>query len=181
MDNTLDATSKNQDSLPVSSDEIMVRLEQWGIQYQRFDHVALRTVDDAKKVESQFLSSGQGGGHIRNLYLRDKKKRNILLVAEQDRRINLKALSDRLGTGRLSFGSADRLLDNLGIRSGAVSPLSMITGVKNGVELFIDSDLKNCRKLYVHPLVNDRTLEISVDGIDVFFNKIVVKPTWVFL
>jgi Ala-tRNA(Pro) deacylase len=88
---------------------------------------------------------------------------------KQDRRINLKALSDRLGTGRLSFGSADRLLENLGIRPGAVSSLSMITGVKNGVEL------------YVHPLVNDRTLEISVDGIDVFFNKIVVKPTWVFL
>jgi Ala-tRNA(Pro) deacylase len=100
---------------------------------------------------------------------------------KQDRRINLKALSDRLGTGRLSFGSADRLLENLGIRPGAVSPLSMITGVKHGVELFIDSGLKNCRKLYVHPLVNDRTLEISVDGIDVFFNKIVVKPTWVFL
>jgi Ala-tRNA(Pro) deacylase len=82
MDNTLDATSKNQDSLPVSSDEIMVRLEQWGIQYQRFDHVALKTVDDAKKVESQFLSSSQGGGHIKNLYLRDKKKRHILLVVK---------------------------------------------------------------------------------------------------
>jgi Ala-tRNA(Pro) deacylase len=178
---TLDATSKHQDSLPVSSDEITARLEQWGIQYQRFDHVALRTVDDAKKVESQFLSSGQGGGHIKNLYLRDKKKRSILLVVEQDRQIDLKVLSDLLGTGRLSFGSADRLLENLGIRPGAVSPLSMITGVKNDVELFIDSDLKNCRKLYVHPLVNDCTLEISVDGLDVFFNNIGVKPTWVVL
>ena len=127
------------------------------------------------------MSFGQGGGHIKNLYLRDKKKRNILLVAEQDRQINLKALSDLLGTGRLSFGSADRLLENLGIRPGAVSPLSMITGVKNGVELFIDSDLKNCRKLYVHPLVNDRTLEISVDGLNVFFSKIGVEPTWVVL
>ena len=177
----IDATSKHQDSLPVSSDEIMARLEQWGIQYQRFEHVALRTVEDAKKIESQFLCSEQGGGHIKNLYLRDKKKRNILLVAQQDRQIDLKALPDLLGTGRLSFGSADRLLENLGIRPGAVSSLSMITGVKNGVELFIDSGLKNCRKLYVHPLVNDLTLEIDVDGLDVFFNKIGVKPTWVFL
>jgi Ala-tRNA(Pro) deacylase len=178
---TLDATSKHQNSLPVSSDEIMARLEQWGIQYQRFEHVALRTVEDAKKVESQFLCSEQGGGHIKNLYLRDKKKRNILLVAEQNRQIDLKALPDLLGTGRLSFGSADRLLENLGIRPGAVSPLSMITGVKHGVELFIDSGLKNCRKLYVHPLVNDLTLEIDLDGLDVFFNKIGVGPTWVVL
>jgi len=177
----IDAASKHQDTLPVSSDEIMARLEQWGIQYQRLEHVALRTVGDAKKVESQFLSSEQGGGHIKNLYLRDKKKRNILLVAEQNRQIDLKALPDLLGTGRLSFGSVDRLLENLGIRPGAVSPLSMITGVKNGVELFIDSDLKNCRKLYVHPLVNDRTLEISVDGLNVFFSKIGVEPTWVAL
>jgi len=174
----IDASSKHQNSLPVSSDEIMARLEQWGIQYQRFDHAPLRTVEDAKKVESLFLSSEQGGAHIKNLYLRDKKKRNILLVAEQDREIDLKVLPDLLGTGRLSFGSADRLLDNLGIRPGAVSPLSMITGVNNGVEIFIDSDLKNCRQLYVHPLVNDRTLEITVDGLELFFSQIGVEPTW---
>lgn len=174
-----DATSKYQDNLPISSDAIISQLEQWGIQYQRFDHVALRTVADSKKVQSQFLSSEEGGGHIKNLYLRDHKKRNILLVAEQDKQIDLKALPAVLGTGRLSFGSADRLLENLGVRPGAVTPLSMINGVQHGVQLFLDNDLRKCHKLYVHPLVNDRTLEMGMGGLDLFFQKVGAEPTWV--
>ena len=102
---------------PFPSDMIMEQLKTWDISYRCFDHVALMTVEDSKKVQSLFLSSEQGGGHIKNLYLRDHKKQNILLVAEQDRKIDLKSLSTLLGTGRLSFGSADRLLGKPGCSS----------------------------------------------------------------
>tara|TARA_B110000211_G_C13890152_1_gene469190 strand:- start:22 stop:570 length:549 start_codon:yes stop_codon:yes gene_type:complete len=179
MKDTVDASSKYQDSLPVSSDDIMEKLDNWGITYTRFDHVPLRTVEDSKKVQGQFLSSVQGGGHIKNLYLRDNKKRNVLLVAEQDRQIDLKTLNAKLRTGRLSFGSAERLMENLGVRPGAVTPLSMINGVKTRVQLFVDSGLKNCRQIYVHPLVNDRTLGVTLEGLQTFFTEIKVEPIWV--
>ena len=179
MNDTVDASSKFQDSLPISSDAIILKLDDWGIAYTRSDHVPLRTVEESKKVQDQFLSSDDGGGHIKNLYLRDHKKRNILLVAEQDKQIDLKTLNNKLGTGRLSFGSADRLMKNLGVRPGAVTPLSMINGVKNGVHLFVDSELKNCKQIYVHPLVNDRTLGISVEGMQTFFDNINVELVWV--
>tara|TARA_B100000795_G_scaffold103032_1_gene75956 strand:- start:238 stop:492 length:255 start_codon:yes stop_codon:yes gene_type:complete len=78
----IDVTSKHQNSLPISSDEIMEQLNLWHIQFERFDHVPLKTVEESKRVQSLFLSSEQGGGHIKNLYLRDHKKRNILLVKE---------------------------------------------------------------------------------------------------
>ena len=183
MNNTpnIDASSKFQDSLPVSSDTLMAQMDEWGIEYRRFNHVPLRTVDDSKKVQSLFLSSKQGGGHIKNLYLRDHKKQNILLVSEQDRKIDLKRLPDLLGAGRLSFGSADRMFEHLGVRPGAVTPLSMIIGVTKGVQIFIDRDLRECHKLYVHPLVNDRTLELSLAGLDLFFQKIRVDVNWVSL
>ena len=103
MNDTVDASSKHQDSLPISSDAIMEQLDNWGIAYTRADHVPLRTVEDSKKVQGQFLSSEQGGGHIKNLYLRDNKKRNVLLVAEQDRQIDLKTLNTKLGTGTAFF------------------------------------------------------------------------------
>ena len=179
MNDTVDASSKYQDSLPISSDAIMEQLDNWGIAYIRSDHVPLRTVADSKKVQGQFLSSEHGGGHIKNLYLRDNKKRNILLVAEQDRQIDLKTLHTKLETGRLSFGSEERLMDNLGVRPGAVTPLSMINGVEAGVQLFVDSGLKSCKQIYVHPLVNDRTLGITMEGLQQFFDKIKVKPVWV--
>ena len=60
MNDTVDASSKYQDSLPVSSDAIMEQLDNWGIAYTRADHVPLRTVADSKKVQGQFLSSEQG-------------------------------------------------------------------------------------------------------------------------
>ena len=99
MNDTVDASSKYQDSLPISSDAIMEQLDNWGITYTRSDHVPLRTVEESKKVQGQFLSSEQGGGHIKNLYLRDNKKRNVLLVVEQDSQIDLKSLNTKLETG----------------------------------------------------------------------------------
>ena len=54
MNDTVDASSKYQDSLPISSDAIMERLDNWGIAYTRADHVPLRTVEDSKKVQGQF-------------------------------------------------------------------------------------------------------------------------------
>jgi len=86
-----------------------------------------------------------------------------------------------LGVGRLSFGSSDRLFEKRGVRPGAVTPLAMITGVKHSVHIFIESDLKHCAKLYVHPLVNDRMLEIGLDGLAHFFRTIGVEPIWVAL
>ena len=172
MTQDIDASSRFQDCLPVTSDEMIAMLENWGIDYTRADHVPLRTVEDSKKVQDQFLPSEQGGGHIKNLYLRDNKKRNILVIAEQDRSIDLKTLHQTLGTGRLSFGSADRLMENLGVRPGAVTPLSMINGVKSGVQIYIDKALQGCKQIYVHPLVNDRTLGLTPEGLNAFFAKI---------
>ena len=174
-----ETTSKFQDSLPVSSDAIIALLEKLDISYRRFDHVPLMTVEDSKKIESQFLASSDGGGQIKNLYLRDNKKRNFLVVAEQDRKINLKALPSVLGSGRLSFGSSERLFENLGVRPGAVTPLSMITGVKNDVKIFFDEDLRKCTKLYVHPLVNDRTLEVAIEGLEKFLKHLGTEPNWI--
>ena len=126
----IDATSKFQDSLPVSSNMLLQQLADWQIENQRFDRVPFRTLEETNKVQSVFRSTAHSGGHTKNLCLSDHKKRNILLVAEQARQIDLKSLSGQLGTGRLSFGSADRLLTHLVVRPGAVRPLSMITGVK---------------------------------------------------
>ena len=53
MNDTVDASSKYQDSLPISSDAIMEQLDNLGIAYIRSDHVPLRTVADSKKVQGQ--------------------------------------------------------------------------------------------------------------------------------
>ena len=54
----------------------------------------------------------------------------------------------------------------------------MINGAAKGVQLFIDAELKSCKQVYVHPLVNDRTLSISPGDLMAFFDKLKVQPTW---
>ena len=128
-----DASSKFQNLLPISSDEFIKILDDWSIKYKYFEHIPLRTVKASKTVEDIFLNAEQGGGHIKNLFLRDHKKRNILIIAHQDTLIDLKNLQSTLGVGRLSFVSPERLMEHLGVFPGAVTPFSMINGIHKNV------------------------------------------------
>ena len=66
--------------LPISSDAFIKKLDNWSIQYKYFEHAPLRTVNESKSVQDMFLNAKQGGGHIKNLFLRDHKKNNILIL-----------------------------------------------------------------------------------------------------
>jgi len=175
----VDASSKFQASLPVTPKELVEKLTELNLEFQLFNHEAVRTVAESKKVEKLFLSPEDGGGHIKNLYLRDSKKKNILLVASQDTNIDLKMMPKLLNSKRLSFGSSERLFENLGVRPGAVTPFSMMTGVKHSVELFMQYKLQESKLLYAHPLVNDCTVSISVEDLTKFMKEIGVEINWV--
>ncbi len=174
----MDASSKFQDSLPVSSDALLQKLDDWGLRYTLHEHVPLRTVEDAKAVEGDLAVPGENALRIKNLYLRDRKKRNYLVTLEQDREIDLKALGAELGVGNLSFGSADRLMEHLGIRPGAVSPLAMINGVEKNVIFYMDAGAQQADAIYMHPLVNDRTVAMSRADTLTFFEKLGVTIHW---
>ena len=175
----MEAPLKTEDALPIISDALLERLTAWGLPYDLHEHPPLRTVEDAKSVEAAMTVPGERALRIKNLYLRDKKKRNYLVTLEQDREIDLKALGATLGVGNLSFGSADRLLEFLGVRPGAVTPLAMINGVDTGVRFFMDSAFHDADRVYMHPLVNHRTIAMARDDVAAFFERIGVVPEWV--
>ena len=144
---------------------MMARLDDLGITYVLHTHPPLRTVED-----SQRLSGPMDGAHIKNLYLRDRKKNNYLVVAEQSLPIDLKQLGETLGAGRLSFGSADRLMEHLGVRPGAVSPLTLTNDPRQKVQLIMDKSLLTEELINVHPLVNDKTLTIAIKDLETFLD-----------
>lgn len=156
LSETVDASSTFEDSLPTSSIEMLAILDGAGIGYVLHTHPPLRTVEDSQNLRGQM-----DGAHIKNLYLRDGKKRNYLVVALEDKAIDLKQLGTEIGAGRLSFGSADRLMQFLGVRPGAVSPLTLTNDRENNVTLVLDKNLLNYEKINVHPLVNDKTITLN--------------------
>ena len=173
---TLDASSLFQDSLPIHPDVLTSDLRKLQIQFEQFNHPPLKTVEDSKSYRDGMLTKYEGGGHIKNLYLRDHKKNNFLAVIQEDREVDFKELAVLMHSGRLSFGSANGLFENLGVRPGAVTPLSMITGVHKGVKLAIDGDLFQMAKIYLHPLVNDRTISMSPEEMNKYLEYLGVQP-----
>jgi Ala-tRNA(Pro) deacylase len=174
----VDATSAQQHTLPVSSDALLDRLRAEGVEFELHSHPPLRTVAESKAIQAGWLSPEDGGGHVKNLYLRDHRKRNFLVVTEQDRGIDLKALAERIGSGRLSFGSPERLMEHLGVRPGAVTPFAMVTGRATGVEIWIDAGLRDSILIYAHPLVNDRTVAVTPAALERFLDELGCEINW---
>jgi Ala-tRNA(Pro) deacylase len=82
-------------------------------------------------------------------------------VAEEDKRIDLKALGEKLGAGKLSFGSPDRLLRYLGVLPGAVTPFGIINDKDRKVKVVLDRDLMGFNPVNAHPLVNTMTTALA--------------------
>ena len=97
-------------------------------------------------------------------------------MIEEDKDVDLKALSEDLGAARLSFGSADRLLEFCGVRPGAVTPLAMLYAHEKNVTLAIDKQILEAKLVYMHPLVNDRTIAMSPDDLLTFLSSFGVHP-----
>ena len=147
----------------MTSGAILALLEELGVEYALHEHPPLRTVGDSQSLRPQIE-----GTHIKNLYLRDNKKRNFLVVAQEDLEIDLKALAPDIGAGRLSFGSADRLMEFLGVRPGAVTPLALVNDPDQRVRLAVDRAVLAGGKVNLHPLVNDKTVTVATEGLEKF-------------
>jgi Ala-tRNA(Pro) deacylase len=171
--------SKLNKEPPITSKNLIKILDDWKIIYKSYSHEPVMSVKEAKLVQEELFGLDKNNGHIKNLYLRDKRKNNILIVAHQDALIDLKLLAKIIKMERLIFGSTDRLFEHLGVLPGAVSPFAMINGAKTGVYLFLDNNLKSFSKIYAHPLENDKTLEISIKQLEKFFEKISIIPNWI--
>ena len=169
----MDASSQFKDSLPTAPETLLALLDQLQISYVVHEHPPLRTVEESKKNRV-----AMPGLHIKNLYLRDRKKQNFLLVAGEDRSIDLKTLDQKIGCNRLSFGSGERLFEMLGVRPGAVSPLTLINDPGHKVHLLLDKSLKTNDRIYAHPLVNDMTLGIEGPCLQKFFAHTGHQPQW---
>ena len=168
-----------QNQLPISSDNLLNILKNNKVDFKLYQHKPLHSVDEAKIEQALIFPTNTNNVHIKNLFLRDNKKKNYLITCEQDKKIDLKLLKEKIESGRLSFGSADRLFQHLGVFPGAVSPFCMLNGIKNDVQFFCDTNLKQFKNIYLHPFVNDLTICLDVNDLVCFLKKYYVLINWI--
>jgi Ala-tRNA(Pro) deacylase len=153
--------------------QLFARLDQLGIAHRTVEHPPVFTVEEAKALRGNLP-----GHHIKNLFLRNKKEEMWLVVALEDRAIDLKRLGDVLSAGRLSFGSADRLKRYLGVEPGSVTPLAVANDEAHAVRLVLDRGIANGGPVNAHPLVNTMTTALAPADLLRFFEATGHTPRW---
>jgi Ala-tRNA(Pro) deacylase len=153
--------------MAMTSDQLFAKLTGLAIAFTTVSHPPLFTVE-----QSQALRGKIPGGHTKNLFLRDKKQTLYLVVAEEDAEIDLKGLHRVLGAnGRFSFGSADLMLEVLGVTPGAVTPFGAINDTQGRVTVVLDKALMEHAIINAHPLVNTMTTSLSREDLVKFLES----------
>jgi Ala-tRNA(Pro) deacylase len=113
-------------------------------------------------AESERLVPPLPGAKTKNLFLRDRKGvRHFLVTLPHALAVDLNALGEALGAGRLGFASPERLLRHLGITPGSVSLLALANDAAGAVEFVIDRSLWEADAVQAHPLRNDATMVVA--------------------
>lgn len=137
--------------------ELYELLEELSVDFEYHEHPPLATIEDAK-----FFWKDYNSGRCKNIFFRNHKgNRHYLVILEHLRQLDIHDLEKRLGQGKLSFASDQRLKKYLGVEPGSVTPFGLINDKENHVYLFIDEKLKDYDRLAFHPNVNTASLVIS--------------------
>jgi Ala-tRNA(Pro) deacylase len=140
---------------------LFARLEELGIASSTVEHAPMFTVE-----QSQSLRGTIPGAHTKNLFLKDKDGRMVLVIAKEDTPVDLKALAKRLGFGRFSFGKPELLLAVLGIEPGAVTAFALINETSRQLSaVVVDEALMNFAEVNCHPLINSATTRIATEDL----------------
>ncbi len=162
---------------PVTPDDLFAYLDRLGIAHETVRHEAVFTV-----AESAHIKTGIPGAHSKNLFLKDRKGRLFLMVAEQATEIDLKHLHETIGaSGRLSFASAALLGETLGVTPGSVTPFAVLNDRDGRVTVCLDAELMSHARQNFHPLRNTMTTGIAAADLLAFLRAtghepMVVRP-----
>jgi Ala-tRNA(Pro) deacylase len=132
-----------------------------GIAYERLDHPAVYTAEEAERLVPKAR-----GTHAKNLLVEERKGgRLYMLTVPFGKRVDLNAAAKVLGTGKLRFASAERMMEALGVTPGSVSMLALVNDRQGRCELVLDHPLWEADAVQCHPLTNTATLVVDHDDL----------------
>lgn len=142
--------------MPASPTDLFDYLDTHAIKHSTVEHAATFTVE-----EGRHLKASMPGGHSKNLFMKDKDGTLVLISAWAESQLKLNQLHKLIGTRRLSFASADLMLEHLGVVPGAVTAFGLMNDTQNRVQFVVDAALMGFDTVNFHPLVNTATTAIS--------------------
>lgn len=133
-------------------------LDALGIEYMRADHDSADTIEDCREVEKVL-----GAQICKNLLLCNRQETVFyLLLMPGDKPFKTKDLSKQINSARLSFASAEKMLELVNITPGSLSVTGLIFDKEKRVNLLIDRELLSDEYLCCHPCINTSTLKMKM-------------------
>ena len=157
--------------MPFTREQLFSALAGLGIETKTIDHPAVFTVAESDSVDIPLP-----GAHTKNLFLKDDKGALFLVVANSETRVDLKALSKKLGAGRFSFGKPELLMETLGVTPGSVTAFAVVNDTSNRVKIIVDDALMADGSINCHPLENTATTNIARDDLLRFIRETGHEP-----
>ncbi|MFY8113733.1 MAG: prolyl-tRNA synthetase associated domain-containing protein [Rhabdaerophilum sp.] len=142
---------------PSATNAALAFMAELGIRATTIEHPPLHTVEESRALRGEI-----SGAHTKNLFLKDKGSNLFLVTAEESSPLDLKQIDKVIGAkGRVSFASAEQLLEALGILPGSVSPLALVNDRAGRVRFILEEKLAEAAIINVHPLVNTMTTSLA--------------------
>lgn len=157
--------------IPPDETRLIAFLDGLGIATTTRRHPPVHTVEEAKALRGDIP-----GAHCKNLFLKDKKDQLWLVVALEERAIDLKSLDKKIGAARLSFGKAELLREVLGVEPGSVTPFALLNDRDRRVRVVLDRGMMEQRPLNYHPMHNAATTTIAPEDLTRFLAATGHKP-----
>lgn len=159
-----------------AAEEILFALKDLAIPYDLVRHEEVHTIEDCAWAQARL-----GAMVCKNLFLTPRNQSAFyLLVVRPDAVFRTADISGQIGSSRLSFGPAERLMEFLRVAPGAISPLGLLFDRGRRVQLLVDERLKTEARLAFHPNDNAQTLSLaSADFFETFLSAVGHQPLFV--
>jgi Ala-tRNA(Pro) deacylase len=128
--------------------------------YEVYEHSPVYTIDGLDALNIPHPEQ-----IVKNLFLRDDKKQNYYLVTVPGHKtVNLKSLSEKIPSRKLSFASEESLWELLMLERGHVTPIGVLNNAQKNVIVVFDKSLKE-QRIGIHPMENTATVFLAFEDI----------------
>lgn len=153
-------------------------LSEHNITYIKHSHPPVFTVEEAA-----IHCKDVPGIACKNLFLKEKETSTphyFLVILPAEKRLNINALAKLLNIRKLTFASADELMQYLDLTPGSVSPLGLINDTTHKVKVILDQEIWDAPLINFHPNINTASLEFTSDQfhklMNTFLNEKKILP-----